>query len=98
MDETCRPWSILSASVSGLAREALAVWRRLQGDPARVPLHRRPAQQPSPETGQPPRVRRVQHDLADPADRPRVVIVHQPMMNGAALTTHAKLPSAFAAP
>jgi hypothetical protein len=40
MDETCRPWSILSASVSGLEREALAMWRRLQGDPARVPLHR----------------------------------------------------------
>jgi hypothetical protein len=63
-----------------LEREPLAVRWRLQGDPAGIPLHRSPAQHSGPETGQAPRIRRVQHDLTDPADRAVALIAHPPMM------------------
>lgn len=53
----------------------------LHGDPARVPLHRSPAQQPSPEACQPPGDGSVQRNLADPADYPGILIVRQTMVN-----------------
>jgi hypothetical protein len=80
-----------------LEREPLAVRRRLQGDPAGVPLNRGPAQQPSPEPGQPPGISTVQHDLPDPADRPAVFTEHQAIMEQAMVhgMTHKPLRRAF---
>jgi len=65
-----------------LKREPLAMRGGLQGDPAGIPLHRGPAQQPGPEVCQGPRIRTIQHDLAYPPDYVVAVIVHHPMMTG----------------
>ena len=65
-----------------LKREPLAMRGGFQGDPAGIPLHRGPAQQPGPEVGQGPRIRTIQHDLAYPPDYVVAVIVHRPMMTG----------------
>jgi hypothetical protein len=48
-----------------LERKPLAVRRRLQRDPARIPPDRSPAQQPCPEPGQTPRISAVQHMMND---------------------------------
>jgi len=65
-----------------LKREPLAMRGGFQGDPAGIPLHRGPAQQPGPEVCQGPRIRTIQHDLAYPPDYVVAVIVHHPMMTG----------------
>lgn len=82
-----------------LERKPLAMRRRLQRDPARIPFDRRPAQEACPEPGQIPRIRAVQHDLAYPADRAIVISAHQHMMNDASLCTglHAQTSSGHAA-
>jgi hypothetical protein len=67
------------ASGDALEREPLAIRRRLQRDPAGIPLHRRPAEQPGPEVRQVPRIKTIKHDLAYPPDNV-IIMVHQPMM------------------
>jgi len=71
------------AGAGALERKPLTMRGRLQGDPARIPLDRRPAEQAGPEASQPPRIRAVQHDLAYPADHVMVFAAHQPMMTDA---------------
>jgi hypothetical protein len=63
-------------AISGsLERKPLAMRRRFQRDPAWIPLHRRPAEQPGPEGCQAPRISSVQHDLAYPPDH--VTVAHE---------------------
>jgi hypothetical protein len=63
-----------------LERKPLTMRRRFQRDPARVPLHRRPAEQSGPEGCQPPRIRSIQHNLAYPPDHRIVVTAHEPII------------------
>jgi hypothetical protein len=63
-----------------LEGKPLAMRRRFQRDPARIPLHRRPAEQPSPEGCQAPRISSVQHDLAYPPDHGTAVVAHEPII------------------
>src|SRR5262250_1326246 len=51
-----------------LKGQPLAIRRRLERDPARIPLDRRPTQQFDPEPRKCPWIRAVQHNLAYPAD------------------------------
>jgi hypothetical protein len=53
---------------AGLERQSLAVRRRLDGDPSRVPLDRGAAKKPGPEPSQRPWLGAVEHDLPDPAN------------------------------
>ncbi len=73
--QACRPQ--IAFCNGALERKPLAVWGWLQRDPAGIPLDWRSAQQPGPEPGQAPRIRTVQHDLPDPADRVVRYIAHQ---------------------
>jgi hypothetical protein len=61
---------------AGLEGEPLAVGWRFQRHPARIPLDGCAAEQTSPELGQRRRLRAVEHDLADPADRHLLGIGH----------------------
>jgi hypothetical protein len=63
-----------------LEGKPLAMRRWFQGDPARIPLHRRPAEQPGPEGCQAPRISSVEHDLAYPPDHGTVVVAHEPII------------------
>jgi hypothetical protein len=65
-----------------LEGKPLAMRRRFQRDPPRIPLHRRPAEQPGPERCQAPRISSVQHNLAYPPDHGTVVVVHEPIITG----------------
>jgi hypothetical protein len=91
MNQRCCPGhgSLALPGAGPLEREPLAMRGRLQRDPAGIPLHRCPAQQPGPELRQAPRVSTVQHDLAYPPDYAVAVIVHHPMMTGQAQITRA---------
>jgi hypothetical protein len=62
---------------TALERKPLAMRRRLQRNPAGIPLDWRTAQQRGPESGQIPRTNAVQHNLAYPADRAIAIIAHQ---------------------
>src|SRR5215469_8059575 len=68
------------AAVHALKRQPLAIRRRLERDPAGIPLDWRPAQQPSPEPRKCPRIWGVKHNLAYPADRANAVVAHHRMM------------------
>ena len=70
----------------GLEGKPLTMRRRFQRHPARIPLHRRPAEQPGPEGGQAPRIRSVQHNLAYPPDHRIVAAAHQPIITGLTAT------------
>jgi hypothetical protein len=65
-----------------LEGKPLTVRRRFQRHPARIPLHRRPAEQPSPERCQVPRIRSVQHNLAYPPDHRIVAAAHGSIITG----------------
>jgi hypothetical protein len=67
----------ISGSLEG---KPLTMRRRFQRHPPRIPLHRRPAEQPGPEGGQAPRIRSVQHNLAYPPDHRIVAAGHQPII------------------
>jgi hypothetical protein len=71
-----------TAIPGSLERKPLTMRRRFQRHPARIPLHRRPAEQPGPEGGQAPRIRSVQHNLAYPPDHRIVAAAHQPIITG----------------
>lgn len=86
MHETGRAGPRRGIVPGALEGQPLAVRRRLQSDPAGIPLHRHPAQQPGPETSQAPRIGCVKHDLADPADRAAALIAHPAMMTDQAQT------------
>ena len=67
-------------AVDTLNGQPLAIRRRLERDPAGIPLHWSPTQQPSPEPRKCPRIRAVKHNLAYPADRANAVVAHYRMM------------------
>lgn len=67
----------ISGSLEG---KPLTLRRRFQRHPPRIPLHRRPAEQPGPEGGQAPRIRSVQHNLAYPPDHRIVAAAHRPII------------------
>ena len=70
-----------STAIPGsLEGKPLTMRRRFQRHPARIPLHRRPAEQPGPEGCQAPRIRSVQHNLAYPPDHRIVAAAHQPII------------------
>jgi hypothetical protein len=71
-----------TAIPGSLEGKPLTVRRRFQRHPARIPLHRRPAEQPSPERCQVPRIRSVQHNLAYPPDHRVVATAHKPIITG----------------
>ena len=63
-----------------LKRQPLTIRRRLERDPARIPLDRRPTQQSGPEPRKCPWIRAVKHNLAYPADCAKAVVAHARMM------------------
>jgi hypothetical protein len=65
-----------------LEGKPLTMRRRFQRHPARIPLHRRPAEQPGPERCQAPRIRGVKHNLAYPPDHRIIAAAHQPIITG----------------
>jgi hypothetical protein len=75
-----------AAAIPGsLEGKPLTMWRRFQCHPARIPLHRCPAEQPGPERRQAPRIRSVQHNLAYPPDH-CIAVPHQPIITGLTAT------------
>ena len=72
-DVEVNPAGVLDAGrAGGLEGEPLAVRGWLERDPARIPLHRRAAEQAGPESREHPRLGAVEHHFPDPANDRRI--------------------------